>query len=648
MPGKPASRPDRRQGTVRPKTTRFEDLTMTSTSQVGADLPLQAAETVVIRFAGDSGDGMQLTGNQFTTTSALLGNDLATLPDYPAEIRAPAGTRPGVSGFQVAFSSKDIHTPGDSPDVLVAMNPAALIVNYKQLKPGGLIIANTGNFAKKDLDKAQLDTNPLEDGTLDGYRVFAIDINKRVEEALAETGLSKKDVQRCKNLYTLGLMYWLYSRNTQPTEEWLKKKFAKKPELAEANIIALRAGFNAGDIHELFQTRYEVAKCEDLPAGTYRNIMGNPALSLGLVAGARQAGLELFLGSYPITPASTILETLAAFKNYGVVTAQMEDEIAAICSAIGASFTGKLGITTTSGPGIALKTEAMGLAVMTELPLVIVNVQRGGPSTGLPTKTEQADLNQAIFGRNGEAPMPVLACATVADAFECAIEACRIAVEYMTPVILLTDGFIANGAEPWRLPKIEDLPEFKVRYATAKDGEEFLPYSRNEKGARPWAVPGTPGLAHRIGGLEKAHMTGNVCYDPENHEFMVQARNDKVMAVRETIATPEVVGDPTGDMLVLGWGSTYGAITDAVERVRDKGQKVSQMHLRHLWPLPHGLAEIFAGFKKVLIPEINLGQLARLLRSEYAGVDFVSYGRVRGLPLRAEEIVEQIESLLEN
>lgn len=621
---------------------------MTTSSQVGAELPLQMAETVVIRFAGDSGDGMQLTGSQFTTTSALLGNDLATLPDYPAEIRAPAGTRAGVSGFQLAFSSKDIHTPGDAPDVLVAMNPAALIVNYKELKAGGLIIANTGNFAKKDLAKAKLETNPLEDGTLDGYRVFEIDINKRVTEALSETGLSKKDVERCKNFYTLGLMYWLYSRATTATEEWLKTKFASKPELAEANIIALRAGFNAGDIHELFQTRYEVAKCEELAPGTYRNIMGNSALSLGLIAGSKLAGLELFLGSYPITPASTILETLAAHKHFGVVTAQMEDEIAAICSAIGASFAGKLGMTTTSGPGIALKGEAMGLAVMTELPLVIVNVQRGGPSTGLPTKTEQADLNQAIFGRNGEAPIPVVSCSTVADAFDCAIEACRIAVEYMTPVILMTDGFIANGSEPWHLPKVEDLPKFEVKFAEAKDGEDFMPYSRDEKGARPWAKPGTPGLAHRIGGLEKAHLTGDVCYDPENHEFMVHARNDKVMAVRDSIPTPEVIGDTTGDLLVLGWGSTYGGITDAVERGRNKGQSVSQMHLRHLWPLPHGLAEIFAGFKRVLIPEINLGQLARLLRGEYPGVEFISYGRVRGLPLRAEEIEEQITNVLEN
>lgn len=622
---------------------------MTTSTETDASLPIREAETVVIRFAGDSGDGMQLTGNQFTTTSALAGNDLATLPDYPAEIRAPAGTRAGVSGFQLAFSSKDIHTPGDSPDVLVAMNPAALAVNIDQIKKGALVIANTSNFTDKDLKKAQLETNPLTDGTLDGFRVIEIDINKRVSDALVDSGLSKKDVQRCKNLYTLGLMYWLYSRDPKPTEEWLEGKFGKKsPELAAANIKALRAGYNAGDIHQLFQGRYEVKKCEDLPAGTYRNIMGNPALALGLIAGAELAGLEIFLGSYPITPASTILEALASFKHYRVTTAQMEDEIAAICSAIGASFMGKLGITTTSGPGMALKTEAMGLALMTELPLVIVNVQRGGPSTGLPTKTEQADLNQAIFGRNGEAPIPVLACATVADAFDCAVEAVRIATEYMTPVILLTDGYIANGSEPWKLPKIEELPKFKVNFAKAKDGEAFLPYARNEKGARPWAKPGTPGLAHRIGGLEKAHLTGDVCYDAENHEFMVHARNDKVMAVRDTIPTPEVDGPDSGDLLVLGWGSTYGSITEACSRVRASGKQVSQMHLRHVWPLPHGLDEIFSRFKRVLIPEINLGQLARLLRGEYAGVEFLSHGRVLGLPLQSQELADKITGILEN
>lgn len=619
---------------------------MTTTTEPGAELPLQQAETVVIRFAGDSGDGMQLTGNQFTTSSALVGNDLATLPDYPAEIRAPAGTRAGVSGFQLAFSSKDIHTPGDSPDVLVAMNPAALAVNIKQLKPGGLVIANTGNFTQKDLDKAQCETNPLADGSLDGYRVIEIDINKRVTEALAESGLSSKDAQRCKNFYTLGLMYWLYSRPLEPTSAWLKQKFAKRPELADANITAMQAGFNAGDIHQMFQGRYDVKKCEDLPAGTYRNIMGNPALGLGLIAGAELAGLDIVLGSYPITPATTILETLAAYKNYGVTTMQMEDEIAAICAAIGASFAGKLGMTTTSGPGLALKTEAMGLALMTELPLVVVNVQRGGPSTGLPTKTEQADLNQALFGRNGESPVPVLACATVADAFECAVEACRIAVEYMTPVILLTDGFIANGSEPWKLPKIDDLPKFEVKFHT--DTENFLPYSRNEKGARPWAKPGTPGLEHRIGGLEKAHLTGNVSYDSDNHEFMVHARRDKVEAVKKSIPTPIVEGAQEGKLLLLGWGSTYGSITTARELAAKEGFEVGQMHLRHICPLPDGLAEIFARYERVLVPEINMGQLAHLMRGEFQGTEFLSYGRVLGLPLQAHDIASQIKKILEN
>jgi 2-oxoglutarate ferredoxin oxidoreductase subunit alpha len=619
---------------------------MTSTTETGAELPLELAETVVIRFAGDSGDGMQLTGNQFTTSSALLGNDLATLPDYPAEIRAPAGTRAGVSGFQLAFSSKDIHTPGDAPDVLVAMNPAALVVNIKQLKPGGMVIANTGNFTQKDLDKAQCESNPLADGSLEGFRVIEIDINKRVGEALADSGLSPKDIQRCKNFYTLGLMFWLYSRPLEPTIEWLQQKFAKRPELAEANVTALKAGYNAGDIHQLFQGRYEVKKCSDLPPGTYRNIMGNPAIGLGLIAGAELAGLDLVLGSYPITPATTILETLAAHKNFGVTTLQMEDEIAAICAAIGASFAGKLGMTTTSGPGLALKTEAMGLALMTELPLVIVNVQRGGPSTGLPTKTEQADLNQAIFGRNGESPIPVLACATVADAFECAVEACRIAVEYMTPVILLTDGFIANGSEPWKLPSMDDLPKFEVKFAT--DGENFLPYSRDEKGARPWAKPGTPGLEHRIGGLEKAHLTGNVCYDSDNHEFMVNARHEKVQAVRHSIPTPKVEGAQSGRMLLLGWGSTYGAITEARELLSNQGIEVGQMHLRHLMPLPDGLEEIFSRYERVLVPEINLGQLARYMRGEFQRNQFISYGRVLGLPLRAHDIASKIKSLLEN
>lgn len=620
---------------------------MSQTQSPGAELPLQQQESVVIRFAGDSGDGMQITGNQFTQTSAAVGNDLATFPDFPAEIRAPAGTRPGVSGFQLHFSSKDIHTPGDRPDALVAMNPAALITNIKDLKPGGLLIVNKGNWGANDLKKAALEKDPLEDGTVSGFRLIEIDINKRVTEALSESTLSPKGVQRCKNFYTLGLLYWLYSRPLEPTLKWLEAKFAKKPELIEANQTAMRAGYNAGDIQELFQARYDVPECDVLPKGTYRNIMGNESLSLGLVAGSKLAEVDIFLGSYPITPASTILEALAQFKHYGVQTMQAEDEIAAICAAIGASYAGKLGMTSTSGPGIALKSEAMGLACAIELPLVIVNVQRGGPSTGLPTKTEQADLLQCVFGRNSEAPMPVIAAATPSDAFDTAIEAVRIAVQYMTPVVLLTDGYIANGAEPWRLPKIEDLPRFPVKYLESVPEEGFLPYKRDDNLSRPWACPGTPGLEHRVGGLEKAHETGHISYDPDNHEFMVKMREAKVMGVRNSIPTPEVKGEDSGDILVLGWGSTYGAITAAVEQVRAKGTQVSQMHLRHVWPLPNGLDEIFSRFKAVLVPEINLGQMARILRSEYLGANIVSYPKVQGLPFRTFELVEKIESLLE-
>jgi len=619
---------------------------MTTTKEPGSDLPLQQQESVVIRFAGDSGDGMQITGNQYATTAAVVGNDLATMPDFPAEIRAPAGTRAGVSGFQLAFSSKDIFTPGDRPDVLVAMNPAALVANIKDLKKDGIVVVNTGNFAARDLEKAKCETNPLTDGTLDGYRVIEVDMAQRIKEALAETELKPKEVQRCKNFYTLGLMYWLFSRPMEPTELWLKEKFAKKPHLAEANIIALRAGFNAGDIQELFQARYEVPKCEVLEPGTYRSIIGNDAVAIGLVAGAKAAELDLFLGSYPITPASTILESLAGMKHFGVKTFQAEDEIAAVCSAIGASYTGHLGITTTSGPGVALKGEALGLAVSVELPLVVVNVQRGGPSTGLPTKTEQADLMQALFGRNGEAPIPVVACATPADAFDCAMEAVRIATQYMTPVFLLTDGFIANGAEPWRLPDIDNLPKFPKEFRV--DAENFQPFSRDEKGARPWVKPGTAGLEHRIGGLEKAHITGNVSYDADNHEFMTHAREEKVMGIADSIPTPEVHGAQSGDLLVLGWGSTYGSIADATERTNVDEEKIGRMHLRHIWPLPHGLDEIFSRYKSILIPEMNLGQLARLLRSEYAGHNFLSYTKVQGQPFRAYEITEKIKELLEN
>ena len=618
---------------------------MTTTEKTDTELPLEQLDRVVIRFAGDSGDGMQITGNQFTHTSAVFGNDLATLPDFPAEIRAPAGTRPGVSGFQLQFSSKDIHTPGDEPDVLVAMNPAALIVNYKDLKVGGTIVVNTGAFRENDLRKAKLETNPLEDGTLDGYRVIEIDITKRVKSALEGSPLKPKEIQRCKNFYTLGLMYWLYSRPVDTTLAWLDQKFAKRPDVADANKKALQAGYNAGDIQELFQSRYTVPPCEVLAAGTYRNIMGNQALALGLVAGANLANLKIFIGSYPITPATTILEELAALKHHGIKTFQAEDEIAAICAAIGASYAGYLSVTATSGPGLALKTEGMGLAVMTELPVVIVNVQRGGPSTGLPTKVEQADLLQSVCGRNSEAPLPVLACATAADSFDCAVEACRIAVEYMTPVILLSDNSIANGSQPWRLPDVDALPKFPTTFRT--DPESFLAYGRNDKGARPWVVPGTKGLEHRIGGLEKDE-SGNISYDPDNHEAMTLARHEKVIGIRDSIPTPDVNGPESGDLMVLGWGSTKGPIVRAVERVGEAGHPVAQMHLRHIWPFPKGLDEIFSRYKAILIPEMNLGQLARLLRSEYPQHNFITLSKVQGQPFRASEIATKINDILEN
>ncbi len=616
---------------------------MTTTETPGADLPLQQLERVVIRFAGDSGDGMQITGNQFTQTSALFGNDLATLPDFPAEIRAPAGTRPGVSGFQLQFSSKDIHTPGDAPDVLVAMNPAALAVNLGALRAGGTLVVNTGAFKANDLKKAKLDSNPLEDGTLDGYRVIPVDINARVLDALVDSTLSTKDKSRCKNFYTLGLMYWLYSRPLEPTINWLKGKFKSRPELIEANELALRAGFNAGDIHELFQGQYEVPKTEELPAGTYRNMMGNDAIAMGLVAGAQLAGLQPVLGSYPITPASTILESLASYKHHGVVTMQMEDEIAAICSAIGASFSGSLGITTTSGPGMALKTEAMGLAISTELPLVVVNIQRAGPSTGMPTKVEQSDLLQAIFGRNGDAPVPVISCSRPSDAFELTIDAVRIAVQYMTPVVLLSDNFIANGAEPWRLPDLNDIKPFPVQFA--EDPENHQTFARDEKGSRAWAKPGTPGMEFRIGGLEK-DIDGNVSYDPENHQAMTDQRHNKIAAIAQTIPTPVLDGPDSGDLLVLGWGSTVGILTQAVETVRENGSSVSRLHLTHIWPLPNGLEKIFSNFKAILVPEMNMGQLTRVLRGEMPHHNFIPHNKVTGQPFLTTEVVAKIENIL--
>jgi len=596
----------------------------------------------VIRFAGDSGDGMQLTGSQFTQSTAELGLDLSTLPDYPAEIRAPAGTLFGVSGFQIQFSSEDIHSPGDEPDVLVAMNPAALKVNLKDLKKGGIIIANTDSFIKKNLDLAHYAANPLEDGSLDGYTVFEIPITKSTTLALQDSGLNMKEITRCKNFYALGIMFWLYNRPMESTIEWIKSKFSKSPLVMEANIKALKAGYNFGETTEIFTTRYEV-KPAKLEKGTYRNISGNEATALGMIAASKKSGLPLFLGSYPITPASDILHELSRHKVYGVKTFQAEDEIAGICSAIGASYGGALGLTTTSGPGLALKTEAIGLAVMLELPLVIVDVQRGGPSTGLPTKTEQADLLQAMFGRNGEAPVCVIAATTPADCFTMAYEASRIALTHMTPVILLTDGYLGNGAEPWRVPHASELPDIKVKFETNPEG--FMPYKRDDNLVRPWAIPGTPGLEHRIGGLEKENITGNVCYVPENHQLMCEIRAKKIKLIENDIPLAEVEGPESGDLLIIGWGSTYGAITAARENLLSQGYNFSRVHLKYLNPLPKNLGEVLKKFKRILVPEMNLGQLSRLLKMEFV-IDCESLLKIQGLPFKAKEIEKRVKEIL--
>jgi 2-oxoglutarate/2-oxoacid ferredoxin oxidoreductase subunit alpha len=603
----------------------------------------ERVDDVVIRFAGDSGDGMQLTGGQLTSTSALLGNDLATLPDFPAEIRAPAGTLPGVSAFQVRIADYDIHTPGDAPDVLVAMNPAALKKSIGDLKPNGILIVNTDEFNERNLKKAGYDVNPLEGKSLEGYRVHPVDLSTMTRRTLEDSPLDFKSRDRCRNFFALGMIYWLYSRPMDTTVRWLESKFAKRPEIAAANVAVMKAGYNYCDITQAFQVRYEVDAAH-LPAGTYRNIMGNSALALGLVAASRRSGLPLFLGSYPITPASDILHELARYKRFGVTTFQAEDEIAAICSAIGASFGGALGVTSTSGPGLALKGEALGLGVMIELPLVICNIQRGGPSTGLPTKTEQADLLQAMYGRNGECPVPIVAAASPADAFDAALEACRIAIQYMVPVILLSDGYIANGSEPWLLPDIETLPDLQVDFHT--DPEGFQPYRRDPTTlARPWAIPGTPGLEHRVGGLEKEDGSGNVSYDPENHEKMVHLRAEKVARVADGIPELVVDGPQEGKLLVLGWGSTLGAITGAVNLARKEGLEVSRTHLRHLNPFPSNLGDILRSFDQVLVPEMNMGQLAFLLRGHYL-VDVVSQSKVQGKPFFRSDILAKIEEML--
>src|SRR5213075_131435 len=575
----------------------------------------EVIERAVIRFAGDSGDGMQITGSQFTNTVALYGNDIATFPDYPAEIRAPAGTIPGVSGFQLHFSSNEVFTPGDAIDALIAMNPAALKVNVGDLKANGILIVNSDSFKESDLRKAQITVSPLEDHSLDKYRVFAVELQRLTRAALQHLGLDAKTMDRCKNFFALGMCYWLYNRSTDPTMRWIEEKFSKKPLLMEANKLALKAGYSYCEATEAFQITYEIPPAQLTP-GVYRNVSGNQALAMGFVTAAQKAGLNLFLGSYPITPASDILHELSQYKNFGVTTFQAEDEIAAITSAIGASYAGSLAITTTSGPGMALKTKALGLAVMTEIPLVICDIQRGGPSTGLPTKTEQADLLQALFGRNSEAPIPVIAPATPSDCFWAAVEASRIAVKYMVPVIILSDGYLANGAEPWRIPDLDAIPDFKVKFAS--DPVDFKPYRRNpDTLARPWAVPGTPGLEHRIGGLEKQDVTGNINYEPLNHENMVRIRAAKVEAIVQDIPDIVPAGDPDGDLLVVAWGSTHGAITAAVNAQRALGHRIGHVHLRHLNPLPANLGEVLTRYKTVLVPELNMGQLLWVLRAKF-------------------------------
>ena len=603
---------------------------------------LQELNRVIVRFAGDSGDGMQLAGTQFTNTSAIVGNDVSTLPDFPAEIRAPAGTTYGVSGFQLNFSSEEIQTPGDTPDILVAMNPAALKTNLFELKKSGTIIVNINSFDPKSLRLASYGVNPLEDGTLAGYHVVEVPLTDLTNKALEDSGLSSKEIGRSKNFFALGMMYWLYSRPLQPTLDWIKHKFKNNQLIANANTKALNAGYYFGENTELFTTRYSVEPAK-LSKGTYRNISGNEALALGFITASVKSGLPLFLGSYPITPASTILHELSKYKNFGVRTFQAEDEIAAVSAAIGASFSGALAITTTSGPGVALKTEAIGLAVMTELPLIVIDVQRGGPSTGLPTKTEQSDLFQAMYGRNGEAPVAIVAPSTPADCFEMAIEAAKITTKYMVPVLYLSDGYLANGSEPWKIPDPDSIPKIDVKFRTEKEG--FKPYSRDEHLARPWAIPGTPGLEHRIGGLEKANLSGNVSYDPENHEFMVRLRAQKVKNIENDIPDLEVYGDKDAEILVVGWGGTFGTIREAVSRARAKGLKVAQAHFKYLNPFPKNTNEVLHKYKKILCPELNMGQLSRILGAEFV-VDITPINKIQGIPFKISEIQEKIEAML--
>ncbi len=614
----------------------------TSTQPIERDV--QELDRVTIRFAGDSGDGMQLTGTQFTRTAAVFGNDISTFPDYPAEIRAPAGSLPGVSGFQISFAASDIHTPGDAPDVLVAMNPAALKTNVGDLTAGGALIVNSDAFTTGNLNKAAYAANPLTDGSLKQYRVFEIPISTLNARALEGLEMTGKQIDLTKNFFALGLMFWLYERSMDPTLSWIDQKFGARPVIAEGNRRALKAGYAYGETTEMFHTVYRVPKARLAP-GTYRNITGNEATGLGFLAASKLAGRPLFYGSYPITPASDILHQLSAYKQFGVKAFQAEDEIAAMGATIGAAYGGALALTGTSGPGVALKTEAIGLAVMTELPMVIVNVQRAGPSTGMPTKVEQADLFQAIFGRNGESPLPVLAPATPGECFSLAIEASRIALKYMTPVMYLSDAFVANGAEPWRVPSLDDLPDISVPDAVPGNGT-FLPYARDpETLARPWAVPGTPGLEHRIGGLEKADGLGNVSYDPDNHHRMSVLRARKIAGIADDIPPLETYGADEGELLILGWGSTYGVLRSAVERLQEAGRPVAHAHLRYLNPFPANMGEVLTRYRRVLVPEINLGQLSFLIRGTYL-VDALSYGRVRGKPFRIGEIVDEAERIL--
>ena len=603
----------------------------------------EVIEQAVIRFAGDSGDGMQITGSQFTNTAALYGNDIATFPDYPAEIRAPAGTIPGVSGFQLHFSSNEVFTPGDAIDVLIAMNPAALKVNIGDLRANGILIVNSDSFKEGDLRKAQLTSNPLEDHSLDKYRLFSVELERLTRKSLEHLGLDAKSMDRCKNFFALGMCYWLYNRSMDPTVRWIEDKFKHKPLLVEANKLALKGGYSYCEATEAFQVSYEIPPAQLTP-GLYRSMSGNQALALGFVTASQKCGLPLFLGSYPITPASDILHELSQYKDFGVMTFQAEDEIAAVTSAIGAAYAGALATTTTSGPGMALKTEAMGLAVAVEIPLVICDIQRGGPSTGLPTKTEQADLLQALYGRNSEAPIPVLAAATPADCYWVAIEACRIATKYMVPVIVLSDGYLANGAEPWRIPELNEIPDFPVKFAS--DPVNFLPYKRNPHTlARPWAIPGTKGLEHRIGGLEKTDPTGNINYEPLNHENMVRLRAAKVANIAQDIPNVLPAGDSEGDLLIVAWGSTCGSITAALKAQRAKGRKIGHLHLRHLNPLPANLGDIIKRYRKVLVPELNMGQLLWVLRAKFL-VDAVGLNKIQGRPFKQNELEQKIEEML--